>query len=158
MNKKKFETKLQSKYGVSGYELENLSVSKIKNLKIQNQEKLKKNSKLRIIKKPLGVMLKGATIGTSIAGCVNTIFPNLVPVSLTYLITSSRIPNNLKLGILTILASKPVDLTDGYLILSIGATTGSLLYSGYILVKNTTSNLKILHDKKLAKKLNKSLD
>ena len=157
MNKEKFENKLQSKYGVSGWELENLSVSKIKNLKIQNQEKLKGNSKFRIIKKPLGVILKGAAIGTSIAGGVNTIFPNLIPVSLTYLITSSRVPNSLKLGILTFLASKPVDSIDGYLILSIGAVAGSFIYSGYVLVKNTTSNLKILHDKKLAKKLNRSL-
>lgn len=119
MNREKFENKLQNKYGVSGYELENLSVSKIKNLKIKKQEKLKENSKFRIIKKPLDVILKGAFIGTSIAGGVNTIFPNLVPVSLTYLITSSRVPNNLKLGTLTILTSKPVDLTDGYIILSI---------------------------------------
>ncbi|MBQ8472680.1 MAG: hypothetical protein IJ501_04175 [Bacilli bacterium] len=157
MNKEKFENKLQSKYRVSRYELENLSISKIKNLKIQNQEKLKENSKFKIIKKPLGIILKGAFIGTSIAGCVNTVFPNLVPVGLTYLTTSSDIPNSLKLGILTFLASKPVDLTDGYIILSIGAVTGSFLYSGYVLVKNTTSSLKILHDKKLAKKLNRSL-
>ena len=157
MNKEKFQKKVIKKYGVSSCELETLSVSKIKNLKIHNQEKLKENAKFKFIKKTLGVIIKGATIGTSVAGCINTIFPNLVPVSLTYLTTSSNISNGLKLSILTFLASKPVDSIDGNLILSIGALSGSILYSGYVLVKNTTDNLKILKDKKIAKKINRSV-
>ena len=103
----------------------------------------------------MNVIVKGAKLGMGVAGCINTIFPNLIPVIGTYVTTSSNLSSNLKLGILSTLASLPVDLSKGYIVLGIGAATGSLLYSGYQLIKMTTNNLRIITDRSKAKKLNK---
>ena len=155
MNNDKFEKKIAKKYGVNSSELKSLSLRQIKNLQINKKRTLQDNEKFKLVKKPVKAIVKGATIGASVAGVVNTVFPNLVPVAGTYLTTSSSIPNQAKLAILTFLASLPVDLASGYTVLGIGAGIGSLAYSGYKLVKIATNNLKVISDRGKAKKLNR---
>lgn len=155
MNMDKFEKKIEKKYGVKSEVLKDLSIRKIKNLKNINTTKLKEQQKFKFIRKPIATIIKGASIGTGVAGCINTIFPNLIPVIGTYVVTSSKIPNKYKLTILTTLASLPVDLSQGYIILGVGATIGAVLYSGYSLVKTSTKNLKIISDRSKAKKINR---
>ncbi len=65
MNQKKFSKKIEKKYGVSESELANLSLSKIKNLKF-NEEKLRQKNLLNVVKKPVNVITKGANIGTAV--------------------------------------------------------------------------------------------
>ena len=155
MNKEKFEKKVIKKYGVESSEIKDLSISKIKDLRVKNIEKIKTTKKYKFVKKPLGTIIKGAAIGTSISGCVNTIFPDLVPVLGTYITTTSNLNNEFKLGILTFLASLPANISSSYIVLGIGASLGTVLYSGYKIVKSTFNNLKIINDKHKAKKLNR---
>lgn len=104
MNNDKFEKKIAKKYGVNSSELKSLSLRQIKNLQINKKRTLQDNEKFKLVKKPVKAIVKGATIGASVAGVVNTVFPNLVPVAGTYLTTSSNIPDQAKLAILTALA------------------------------------------------------
>ena len=80
MNEEKFNKKIESKYGVSATDIENLSVSKIKELKFYKDVEKKFNDKFKVIKTPVAVLVKGGTLGAGVAGAVNTAFPNLVPV------------------------------------------------------------------------------
>ena len=155
MDNEKFEKKVAKIYGVNSSELKSLSLKQIKNLQINKKRTLQDNEKFKLIKRPIKTVVKGASLGASVAGVVNTIFPNLIPVAGTYLTTSSSIPNQAKLAILTFLASLPVDLASGYTVLGIGAGIGSLAYSGYKLVKIATNNLKVISDRGKAKKLNR---
>ena len=136
MDNEKFEKKVAKKYGVNSSELKSLSLKQIKNLQINKKRTLQDNEKFKLIKRPIKTVVKGASLGASVAGVVNTIFPNLIPV-------------------LTFLASLPVDLASGYTVLGIGAGIGSLAYSGYKLVKIATNNLKVISDRGKAKKLNR---
>ena len=153
MNKEKVEKRLIKRYGVNPNEIKDLSITKIKNLKNINKEKLKQEDKFKVVKKPIGALIKGASIGASVAGCVNTAFPNLVPVVGTYLTTTSNFSNLEKTLGITLLASKPIDIVSGYGVIGIGASVGALLYSGYSLIKLGTNNLKIINDRNKAKKL-----
>ena len=80
MKQEKYEQKIKMKYGVTKEELKDLSISKIKNLKVKEKNLQKENSKFKLVRKPIKTIVKGATIGASFAGVVNTVFPNLVPV------------------------------------------------------------------------------
>lgn len=155
MNKEKFEKRVVKRYGVSSEVLKDLSVSKIKNLKINHKYELKEKEKFKLVKKPIKVIAKGAGLGASVAGCVNTLFPNLIPVIGTYITTSSNISSKAKLALLTSLASLPIDLASGYGVIAVGAGLGALTYSGYKLVKIATNHLKIVNDRGKAKKLNR---
>lgn len=155
MNKEKFEKKVVKKYGVDSQELKDLSISKIKNLKVKNIEKIKTSKKYKFIKQPLGIIVKGASIGTGVAGCINTAFPDLIPVVGTYITTTSHLDNKAKFAILTFLSSLPADISSNYIILGIGAVLGSVLYSGYKLIKTGTNNLQVINDRGKAKKINR---
>ena len=157
MNQQKFEKRIYKKYGVSSDNLKDLSIGKIKNLKNINSKALQEKDKFKIIKKPIKGIVKGATIGMGVAGSINSIFPNLVPVASTYLLTSSNIPEGIKLSLLPAIASLPVDLGSGYVVLGIGALTGVILNTGYQLIKNTTNTLKIVTDRSKAKRINKNI-
>lgn len=155
MNKEKFEKKVMKKYGATSNEIKDLSISKIKDLRIKNIEKIKNTKKYKFIKKPIGTIIKGAGIGASVAGCVNTIFPDLVPVVGTYITTTSNLSSEFKIGILTFLASLPANISSSYIVLGVGASLGAVLYSGFKIVKSTSNNLKIVNLKHKAKKLNR---
>ena len=155
MNKEKFEKKVIKKYGVESLELKDLPISKIKDLRVKNIEKIKKSKKFKFIRKPIGTIVKGVSLGCGVAGCVDTIFPDLVPVVGTYITTTSHLSNEFKLGILTFLASLPANISSSYIVLGIGASLGAVLYSGYKIIKTTSNNLKIVTDRSKAKKLNR---
>ena len=63
MNKEKVEKRLIKRYGVNPNEIKDLSITKIKNLKNINKEKLKQEDKFKVVKKPIGALIKGASIG-----------------------------------------------------------------------------------------------
>lgn len=155
MNKEKFEKKVIKKYGAPSTEIKDLPISKIKDLRVKNIEKIKTTKKYKFVKKPLGTIVKGASIGASVAGCVNTIFPDLVPVVGTYITTTSNLSNEFKLGILTFLSSLPANISSRYIVLGVGASLGTVLYSGFKIVKSTSNNLKIVLDRSKAKKINR---
>lgn len=155
MNKEKVEKKINKKYGVNSLEIKDLKLKQIKDLRVKNIEKLKQTKKYKFIKRPLGTIVKGASIGTGVAGFVNTVFPDLVPVLGTYITTSSNLSNEFKLGALTFLSSYPASLSKSYLVLGVGASLGAVLYTGYKLVKVSSSNLKMINDRSKAKKLNR---
>lgn len=155
MNKEKVEKKISKKYGVNSIEIKDLKIKQIKDLRIKNLEKLKQTKKYKFIKKPIGTIVKGASIGTGVAGFVNTVFPDLVPVIGTYITTTTHLSPEFKLGILSFLSSYPASLSKSYLVLGVGAGLGAVLYSGYNLVKITSSNLKMINDRSKAKKLNR---
>ena len=155
MKQEKYEQKIKKKYGVTKEELKDLSISKIKNLKVKEKNLQKENSKFKLVRKPIKTIVKGATIGASVAGVVNTIFPNLVPVLGTHLNALSNNSNTNKIFNDLLLASAPIDIISGYGIIGIGGAIGILSYSTYKLIKITSNNLSIISDRKKAKKLSK---
>lgn len=142
------ENKIQKRYGMSVDEFKNADVETIKSLKITNAAKKKELAKSKLIKKPIGIITKGASIGAGVAGAVNTAFPNLIPTIGGY-ITGSKAQNALEsvVGILGF-ASKPVEVISGPTVLGIGAACGAVLYGGYRLVKACVNNAMIANDKK----------
>ena len=155
MKAEKYEQKIKKKYGVTKEELKDLSISKIKNLKVNEKNLQKENSKFKLVRKPIKTIVKGATIGASVAGVVNTVFPNLVPVLGTHLNALSNNSNTSKIFNDLLLSSAPVDIISGYGIIGLGGAIGVLSYSTYKLIKITTNNLSIISDRKKAKKLSK---
>lgn len=156
MNQEKFKKKIQKRYGVNEEELSNFSISKIRKLKVNEKALKKQNAKFKIVKKPLGVIAKGASIGASVAGIVNTALPNLVPVIGTHLNAIRDTSNTNKILGDILLASKPVDVISGYGVIGIGAGIGVLAYSGYKLIKGISSTISIASDRHKAKKLTKN--
>ncbi len=152
MNQENFSKKIEKKYGVSESELANLSISKIKNLKINEKRLRQEKSKLEVIKKPIKGIMKGAGIGASVAGIVNTVFPNLVPVVATHINATSNAPTWQKFLNNALFASKPVDIVSGHGVIGIGAGIGILAYSGYKLIKNITNTISIANDRRKAGK------
>lgn len=156
MNQEKFEKKIQKKYGIKEDELSNLSISRIRKLKLNEKALKKQNAKFKVVKKPLGVIAKGASIGASVAGIVNTALPNLIPVIGAHLNAISNSSTTKKIFGDILLASKPVDLISGYGVIGIGAGIGVLAYSGYKLIKGISSTMSIASDRHKAKKLTKN--
>lgn len=155
MNKEKFEKKVNKKYGVNSEELKDLTCSGIKNLKVENIENFKKTKRYKLIRKPLGTIAKGITSGCGIAGVVNTVVPDLVPVLGTYLTSTSKLDVKTKFAIASFLASLPSNFAKKYLVLLLGGALGGVLYPTFKLVKNTSSNLKIISDRNKAKRIHK---
>lgn len=120
----------------------------VKSLKISNSAKNRDIANAKLIRKPVGIITKGASIGAGVAGMVNTAFPNLIPTVGGY-ITGAKSQNAFKsiAGILGF-ASKPVDVISGPTVLGIGAACGAVLYGGYRLVKACVNNATIANGKK----------
>ena len=153
MKKKTFDEKIKSKYGVDSSSIKDLSISKIRELKLHNIVEKKLGDKYKIVKKPLGVLVKGGSLG--VAGAVNSAFPNIVPVIGSAFTQAQEFSWYEKaLGYATF-ASKPVDIISGPMIVGIGAAVGVVLYGGYTLVKSTVDTLAIVKDRKNAKKLSR---
>ena len=157
MDKEKFSMKIEKKYGTNEEELANLSISRIKKLRINEKLLKKQKAKFKIIRKPLGFIAKGASIGAGVAGVVNTAFPNLIPVIGTHLNAISNTSTAKKIIGDVLLASKPIDLISGYGVIGIGAGIGILAYSGYKLIKGIVSNISIANDRHKAIKLTKNI-
>lgn len=153
MNKESINKKIRKKYGVSPEELQKLSLSKIKELRIYNKLERNINDKYKFLKKPLGTIVKGGTLGAGAAGALNTAFPNLVPVIGTALTEANVINPVAKTLSFAALASQPVDIISGPAIIGVGAAIGAVAYSGYSLVKTGVKNLSVINDRKKAKKL-----
>ena len=153
MNETKFEKRIQKFYGLDKQELANSSVSKIKSLKNINKSILKENKKFKVVRSIGNTLVKGGSCGAGIAGTVNTIFPNLVPVLASSLTTASNISTASKVAGLFAAASKPVAIISGPMVIGIGAACGAILYSGYRLVKSAIKGLVIMNDRKKAKTL-----
>lgn len=155
MKKKTFDEKIKSKYGVDSSSIKDLSTSKLKELKLHNIVEKKLGDKYKIVKKPLGVLVKGGSLGAGVAGAVNTVFPNIVPVIGSAFTQAQELAWYEKaLGYATF-ASKPVDIISGPMIVGIGAAVGVVLYGGYTLVKSGVDTLTIVKDRKNAKKLSR---
>ena len=86
MNEAKFEEKIQKVYGLDKEELADSSVSKIKSLENINKSILEENKKFKVVRNIGNTLVKGGTYGAGIAGTVNTIFPNIVPVVVSSLL------------------------------------------------------------------------
>lgn len=120
----------------------------VKSLKISNSAKNRDIANAKLIRKPVGIIAKGASIGAGVAGMVNTAFPNLIPTVGGY-ITGTKSQNTFEsiAGILGF-ASSPVDVISGPTVLGIGAACGAVLYGGYRLVKACVNNVTIANGKK----------
>lgn len=153
MNEAKFENRIQKVYGLSKKELANSSVSKIKSLKNINKSILKENKKFKVVRNIGNTLVKGGSCGAGIAGTINTIFPNLVPVLASSFTTASNMSTVSKAVGLFAAASKPVAVVSGPVVIGIGAVCGAILYSGYKLVKSGIKGLVIMNDRKKAKTL-----
>lgn len=153
MNEAKFENRIQKVYGLSKKELANSSVSKIKSLKNINKSILRENKKFKVVRNIGNTLVKGGSCGAGIAGTINTIFPNLVPVLASSFTTASNMNTVSKAAGLLAAASKPVAVVSGPVVIGIGAACGAILYSGYKLVKNAIKGLVIMNDRKKAKTL-----
>lgn len=153
MKEEKILKKVTKRYGTT--EINDLTISKIKNLKVNKKKLEEESKKFKLVRKPIKIICKGAGIGASVAGIVDTAFPNLIPVAGSYI--TSLMPTNTmnKVLSLSILASKPVDLISGYGVISIGACTGAILYTGYKLVKTGINNLQVVSDRHKIKKIQK---
>jgi len=150
---KKFDAKLQKRYGIPKEELKDLSLSKIRSLSNVNKTALKETRNFKIFRGIGSTLVKGASLGAGVSGTINTIFPNIVPVVSSALTTSSDLPVIGKTLSYALAASKPIDLVSGYIIIGIGAGIGAILYGSYSLVKYRTKNIMIYHDRKKARKL-----
>lgn len=153
MNQDKFEKKLYKKYGTSKEELKDLNVSKIKNLQVLNAKKIKETKKFKFIRNIGNTLIKGGTIGAGVAGTINTVFPNIIPVTLSAITSYSEISNFGKLASYIGAASKPIAMISGPTIIGIGAGLGAVLYGGFKLVKNGVNKLSIISDRNKAKRL-----
>lgn len=153
MDKEKVTKKINKKYGVEPSVIRDSSTSKIKDLKLRKKINRIENDKFKFVKKPIGVLVKGGSMGAGLAGTVNTLFPNIVPVIGAALTESSNMsPLEKALGF-TVMASKPVDIISGPTIIGVGALAGAILYGGYRLVKVGVDNISIVVDRKNAKKM-----
>lgn len=153
MNKEKVAYDIRRKYGVSPETLQNSSLAKINELRVYNGVEKRLNDKLKFLKKPIATIIKGGSIGAGAAGAINTAFPNIVPV-IGAALTEANVTNAFgKTLSLAALASKPVDMISGPTILGIGAATGAVLYSGYVLVKTAVRGVSIVNDRRNAKRL-----
>lgn len=149
----KVTKKIYEKYGVGPSDISNLSVSKIKKLKYNSDLLKRESDKFAIVKKPVSTIVKGGSLGAGLAGSINTIFPNIVPVlGSAFTSTKEMSPVEKALG-LTLFASKSVDVISGPVIIGIGAISGALLYSGYKLAKNGIEHLLIAKDVSDAQKI-----
>ena len=157
MNEAKFEEKIQKVYGLDKEELADSSVSKIKSLENINKSILEENKKFKVVRNIGNTLVKGATYGAGIAGTVNTIFPNIVPVVASSLTTASSISTASKAASLLAAASKPVAIISGPMVIGVGAACGAILYGGYKLVKSAIKGLVIMNYRKKAKTLCKKL-
>lgn len=153
MNQEKFDLNIQKKYGVSPSELKDLSVSKIRNLSNVNREKLKEKKKFKVIRNIGSTLSKGASIGAGVAGTINTVFPNIIPVGLSALTTQANVSTFGKVLAYAGAASKPVASISGPAILGVGAGIGAILYGSFKLIKCGYKELRIIEDRKKAKKL-----
>ena len=151
----KFDTKIKNKYGTSKEELKNLSFKEVRNLKNINQIALMENDKFKLIKKPMKVLIKGASLGAGVFGTLDTIFPNIIPVLGSMVVSNSNTSTINKALSFSLMASHPVDIISGPVVIGIGAALGALTYSSYSLVKTGINNLKIRNDIKKAKQYSK---
>lgn len=120
----------------------------VKSLKISNSAMNRDIANAKLIRKPVGIIAKGASIGAGVAGVINAAFPNLIPTIGGY-ITAAKSQNAFEsiAGILGF-ASSPVDVISGPTVLGIGAACGAVLYGGYRLVKACVNNSTISNCKK----------
>lgn len=120
----------------------------VKSLKISNSAMNRDIANAKLIRKPVGIIAKGASIGAGVAGVINAAFPNLIPTIGGY-ITAAKSQNTFEsiAGILGF-ASSPVDVISGPTVLGIGAVCGAVLYGGYRLVKACVNNATISNCKK----------
>jgi len=152
VKRKKFDNKINKRYGISKEELKDLPLSKIKSLGNINKEALKEARNFKVFRNIGGTLVRGASLGAGVSGTINTIFPNIVPVIASALTTNSDL-NNFGKGISYILAaSKPVDVISGYSIIGIGAGIGAIIYSGYTLVKSGSKKIIAINDRSKARK------
>ena len=153
MNEEKFKKKIESKYGVKSNEFGDLSLSKIKELKFHKNVDKILNDKFKCVKKPVSVLVKGGSLGAGVAGAVNTVFPNIVPVIGSAFTQAQDLSWYEKaLGYVSF-SSQPVDVISGPVIVGIGAAVGAVLYGGYSLIKTSVDTLEIVNDRKKAKRL-----
>jgi len=153
VKRKKFDNKINKRYGISKEELKDLPLSKIKSLGNINKEALKETRNFKVFRGIGSTLVRGASLGAGVSGTINTIFPNIVPVIASALTTNSDL-NNFGKGISYILAaSKPVDVISGYSIIGIGAGIGAIIYSGYTLVKSGSKKIIAINDRSKARKL-----
>ena len=86
------------------------------------------------------IFTKGAAIGMSVAGIVNTIAPNLFPTALGYIAGSMSMNILVKIGMVSVGVFSPPVFTRGA-ILYIGAAVGAVIYAifklGFICVRGT---------------------
>lgn len=153
----KFDKKIKKNYNIDKEELQHLSLFQAKNLKNVNRISLEENDKFKLIKKPMKVILKGSSIGAGLSGILDTIFPNIIPVLGSIVISNTNTSSINKALSFSLMASKPVDILSGKVVIGIGAILGALTYSSYSLVKTGISNLKIKNDIKKAKEYSKTL-
>ena len=153
MNKEDISQKIKNKYGIEPTQLKDMSNERIKNLRVHHKIDKKLDDKFKLIKNPVEVLSKGAALGAGVAGAINTAFPNVIPVLGAFLTGASNLSNTKKVVGLVALASKPVDVISGPVIIGVGAAAGAVLYGGYRLVKEGISHLSITRDKRKAKKL-----
>jgi len=155
MKKKSFEEKVQSKYGVGPEKIGDLSISKLKELKLHNNVEKKLGDKFKLVKKPIAVVAKGGTLGAGVAGAVNTAFPNIIPVIGSAFTEASQMTGLQKILSYGALASQPADVLSGAAIVGIGAVVGAVVYTGYTIVKTGANHVAIANDRNKAKKLQK---
>lgn len=156
MNQEKFDLNVQKKYGVNGETLKDLSVSKIKNLRNINKEKLKEDKDFKLIRNISSTLTKGASIGAGVAGTINTAFPNIIPVAMSAFTTQSNMSTFGKILAYAGAASKPVATISGPTIIGIGAGIGAIIYGSYKLIKTGYNHLCVVNDKRTANKLYKN--
>lgn len=155
MDQKKFDAKVQKKYGVDTETLKDLNLSYIKKLKNVNKTKLSEEKKFKTVRNISSTLTKGAGIGAGIAGTINTAFPNIIPVALSAFTASSELSTFGKIAAFVGAASKPVATISGPTIIGIGSGVGAVLYGSYKLIKKGYNELCIVHDRSKAKKLYK---
>ena len=153
MNQEKFEKKIQKRYGVDTETLKDLNLSKIKSLENINTSKLKETKKFKVFRNIGNTLVKGGTMGAGVAGAINTAFPNIIPVAMSALTTSSNMSTIGKaLGYIGA-ASKPVAIVSGPTIIGVGAGIGAILYGSFKLIKSGYKKLRIINDRNKAKRL-----
>lgn len=155
MNTEKFEKKIEKKYGVTPYELKDLKISKIKKLQNINKTKLKEEKKFKVIRSITSTITKGAAKGAAVAGTIDTLFPNIIPVIQSAITTTSKIGTVEKSLSYILASSKAVATISGWGVIGIGAGCGTVLYGSYKLIKSACKQIKIINDKHKAKKLYK---
>lgn len=110
---------------------------------IEDLKKGTHRSILELPKKAIEAIVKGAGIGTSVAGIVNTMAPNLFPVAMGYAAAAIPTDTLVKLGLVSIGAFSTPVISQGA-VLGVGAVAGATIYTAG---KITSGAIKGVHNK-----------